>query len=169
MAIDLEVRGPFFVPFTLSAKKIKQIDTTQAKVFWGLAGTNAIAAKQGVYVFASKAGRGLRTIYIGKASKGFKQEIFQPAKLTHYALALSEGIKGLPCFFFVCPKENLKKVPARLCDEIETFLIQLAVQKNPDLRNDRKTKLAEWSITGLVRSKGKPSEKAKSFSKMIGM
>ena len=45
MAIDLEVRGPFFVPYTLSAKKIKQIDTKQAKAFWDPVGANALATK----------------------------------------------------------------------------------------------------------------------------
>ena len=169
MSTDLEVRGPFFVPYTLSAKKIKQIDTKEAKTFWDADETKAVGAKQGVYVFALKAAKGYRSVYIGKAGRSFKGEIFQPHKLKTYAHEFSEGAKGTPCFFFVCPKGMHKKVPIGICDEIETFMIQLAIQKNPRLRNDRKTKLADWSIAGLVRSTGKPSAKASAFAKLIGM
>ena len=169
MAIDLEVRGPFFVPYTLSAKRIKQIDSKEAKAFWELDGPKAVATKQGVYVFALKAAHGYRSVYIGKAGRNFKQEIFQPHKLKTYAHEFSEGAPGTPCFFFVCPKGNNNKVPADTCKEIETFLIQLAVQKNPRLRNDRHTTLAAWSSAGLIRSNGRPSATACSFSKLIGM
>lgn len=170
MATDLIVHGPFKIPFTLSNADIKCIETTDIKEFWSKEETSPFVRKQGVYVFAIQASKGFKPVYIGKATKGFRQEAFQSHKLAHYGRTLADGGKGTPVMFFVAPGDKLNKVPTKTCDEIETFMIQLAVRKNPELRNDRKTTLAEWSIRGLVRGgKGKTSKPAASFSKMIGM
>ncbi len=54
--------------------------------------------------------------------------------------------------------------------DLETFLIDVAVAKNPDLLNVKGTRRAEWSITGVVRAKkGKPSESATTFKAALGI
>jgi hypothetical protein len=169
MAKDFEVQGPYGVPYELTGAKIKRIRAEHVKGFWE---GNAldVAKKQGIYVFCMKAAKGYRPVYVGKATKSFKQEIFQPHKLNRYAQEFADGSKGTPCFFFIAPGGAQKKVSSSLCDEVETFFIQLAVQKNPNLANDKKTKLADWTIKGLVRSSvKKPPANAAAFRKMIGL
>jgi hypothetical protein len=90
--------------------------------------------------------------------------------LKKYNRAMANGEKGKPVMFFLAPDGKKNKVPRPICDEIETFLIQLAVQKNPNLMNDKKTALAEWSIRHLVRGgKGRPTARERSFGIMIGL
>ncbi len=56
----------------------------------------------GVYVFAIKAGRGYTPIYIGKATKTFKQECFTSDKVSrHYSECLGTWAKGKPVMFFL--------------------------------------------------------------------
>ena len=167
---ELCLLGAIDVPYSISdQKKTKFIESKDGKRFWQSPQGLAISAKSGVYVFAVRAGRGFRPIYIGKATRSFKSEVFKAHQIHHYNIALANTGKGTPCVFFICAPGSRKKVSRKLCGEIETFFIQLAVQKNPHLRNDRKTSLPEWVIAGLVRSKGKPSIAARDFAKMVGM
>lgn len=170
MTTDLLVHGPYVVPFRVSALGAKCVDKSEVKEFWAKTETAAFRPKHGVYVFALKAAKGFKPVYVGKATKGFGQEALHVTKLYHYNQALVDGGKGTPVMFFVAAGEGLNKVPAKTCDEIETFLIQLAIRKNPELRNIMKSRLADWSIKGLVRGgAGKPSITAVAFGKMIGM
>ncbi len=105
---ELCIEGPIAVPYSVSGpRKIKVIESIDSPRFWKETALLDIQAKTGVYVFAVRAAKGYWPIYVGKATKCFK--------------------------------------------------------------NDRKTTLPEWSIAGLVRSKGKPSRAAKNFAKMVGM
>lgn len=54
--------------------------------------------------------------------------------------------------------------------ELEDFLIQTAVTRNPNLLNVKGTKRANWSIAGIVRSGvGKPSEAAQELRRTLGL
>ena len=79
--------------------------------------------------------------------------------------------KGTPVMFFIARTDNKKKVPTPVIKDIEKFLIQSAVLKNPDVLNSHNTKnLPEWSIKGVIRSgKGKPSHKCQQFTLMMGL
>lgn len=170
MATDLIVSGPFEVPFRLSDARIKCIDTEHARAFWKKAEMEAFHGKHGVYIFATRAGKGFRPIYVGKATKGFKGECFTAHKLHHYAQALSNGNKGRPVMFFIAPPGKQNKVPTKAIGEIEELMIQFAVAKNPELRNKVGTRIADWTIKGVVRGgKGKPSKTAASFTTMMGI
>ncbi len=167
MATDLKLFGPFAVKCTDTRARVKQIDSSAE--FWA-AIPQEIPTKNGVYVFARRAGKGFQPIYVGKATKGFRQEALSPSNLKKYNRALANGERGTPVMFFVAPDGKKNKVPRPICDEIETFLIQLAVRKNPNLMNDKKTALAQWSIRGLVRGgKGRPKKDERSFGIMIGL
>jgi hypothetical protein len=170
MASDLVVSGPFEIPFTLSNANIKRIDTPQAKQFWEKAETAPFHLKRGVYIFATRAGKGFRPIYVGKATKGFKKECFTYHKLHHYGQMLCDGARGKPVMFFIAPPGRTTRVPANIIKEIEDLMIQFAVSKNPSLRNKMGTKLANWTIKGVIRGgKGKRSKTADSFTTMMGI
>lgn len=170
MSTDLIVSGPFDVPFSLSNAKIKCIDTQHARAFWAKVETQPFLTKQGIYVFSTRAGKGFRPIYVGKATKSFKSECFTSHKLHHYAQALSDGEKGSPVMFFIAAPGRINKIPAITIGEIEDLMIQFAVAKNPNLRNKVGTKVADWTIRGVVRGgKGKKSSAATSFTKMMGI
>lgn len=170
MSTELFVSGPFEIPFSLSDAGIKCIDAQQVKAFWAKAETSPFHLKQGVYVFARRAGKGFRPIYIGKSSKGFKGECFTAHKLHHYAQALSNGDKGKPVMFFIAPAGKGRKVAVKSLAEIEELMIQFGVAKNPLLRNKVGTKVADWSIKGVVRGgQGAKSATAKAFNTMMGI
>ncbi len=91
-------------------------------------------------------------------------------QLQHFNAVLSKGIKGTAVMFFVAPKDNKKKVPKKICDEIESMLIQSALYENPLLRNIQKTKVPAWGIDGVVRGrKGKPRKSESAFRRMMGI
>ena len=167
---ELIVSGPFDIPFTVTSAKIKCIDTPQAKAFWDKAETHPFHSKQGVYIFATRAGKGFKPIYVGKATKTFKKECFTTHKLHHYAQALCDGAKGRPVMFFIAAQGKINRVPASTIKEVEDLMIQFAVAKNPNLRNKIGTKVADWTIKGVVRGgKGKASRTALAFKTMMGI
>jgi len=166
----LETFGPVKIPF-VGVGKMKHIRDEHIAEFWGQAIARDMVKKQGCYVFALQASKGFVPWYVGKASKTFKQEIFTDHKIKKYNQLLWEGKKGTPVMFFVALPANLRKVPVKVINDMEKFLIQSAVLKNEDVLNTHNTKnLPEWSIKGVVRaSKGKPSAKSQVFKTMMGL
>ncbi|MDC6295462.1 hypothetical protein ACQZ32_25670 [Ralstonia pseudosolanacearum] len=170
MSANLIVSGPFDVPFTVSPAKIKCIDTPQARLFWQKTETAAFQLKQGIYIFATRAGKGYRPVYVGKATKAFKSECFTHHKLHHYAQALSNGEKGSPVMFFIALPGKVNKIPKKVIGEVEDLMIQFAAAKNPNLRNKIGTAAADWSIKGVVRGgKGAKTKAASAFTTMMGI
>lgn len=54
--------------------------------------------------------------------------------------------------------------------EIEDFLIQAGVAKNPNLQNVKGTQTPQWSIKGVIRNgSGKRSKAENEFVKMFGI
>lgn len=99
-----------------------------------------------------------------------KQECFHYHKLSHYNELLFQGKKGTPVFYFVVPKGTKKAVSAKIVDEIETFFIQTALTKHPDISNIQKTNLPKWTVKSVVRGgQGKPKKNATQFRKMMGL
>lgn len=168
MASDLKVYGPFDIDFDKNGK-VKRITTRHGNNFWALSELDALKLKQGCYVFGLRAARGFKPWYVGKASKGFKQETFTSHKLNHYNDALFRGNKGTPVLFFVAPFDNKRKVPTTELNHMEMELIQFAVKRNPDLCNVQNTKsVPQWTIKGVIRSaSGKPNATEKQFKKML--
>jgi hypothetical protein len=114
-----------------------------------------LAGECGCYVFAIKTGRGLEPIYVGKATKTFKQETFNPGNRHKYHAGFSEYAKGLPIIFFVVHPSQKGKKNEKEIGKIEQFLIQTGAAKNPGLQNVRGARRPKWSIRGVVRSNGK--------------
>jgi hypothetical protein len=99
-----------------------------------------------VYVFSIRAGRGIVPVYVGKATRRFRGEAFADHKRTHYSDALADYVRGTPVMFFVTWPEGRKARPGMITD-VEDFLIQTGVARNPDLRNIRGRGEKKWSIS----------------------
>ena len=152
MATDLKVYGPYDIAFS-SNGSAKRITTQNASDFWSRDEVAGLKLKQGCYVFCKRAGRGFVPWYVGKAGKGFKQEVFTDHKLKHYNDALFQGNRGTPVLFFIAPFNNVKKVHSGELSHMEKELIQYAVRRNPELRNVQNTNnMPQWSIKGVIRS-----------------
>ena len=144
----------------------RQVSAANGKAFWAV--HTGIATQAGCYVFAFKASKGYKPVYAGKATKSFKQEVFTPHKLNHFNTGLGHQKRGTPVLFFVCLNKTSGAVSESAIDEAESYLIQAGLAANADLLNDKKTKVATWSINGIVRSKaGKPSAAACELRKCI--
>ncbi len=54
--------------------------------------------------------------------------------------------------------------------KVETFLIQNALKKNPDLSNIKGTKQQRWSIKGVIRSgRGEATKESRLFKATLGL
>lgn len=171
MAKDLEIVGPFDIPFQRQLiGSAKHIGRPEVREFWTKPDAAAVASKQGCYVFALRASRGFRPLYIGKATKGMAKECFTHHKLAHFNQVLFQAPKGTPVMFFAVLPGTKCKVSAKTIDQIETFFIQTAVNHRPDILNVQKTNIPNWTVKGVVRGgAGKPPKNAVQFRKMMGI
>lgn len=160
--------GPLIVKAHRSRSGAKVIDKSTITAFW--TDYSEFKNERGVYVFGLRAGRGLTPGYVGEATKSFGQEVFTNDKLAKYGRFLAEYKKGNPILFFaVLPKKRGAPNATHIGD-LEDFLIQAALTKNPDLQNVQGTKQAEWGIRGVLRSgKGNPGAAAKALKSMLAL
>jgi hypothetical protein len=158
--------GPFDIPH----KKAAGGHCLYYKDFWDqTTDLKLIGEERGAYLFCIHAGKGFTPIYVGSATKSFRQECFNATNRNKYHEGLADYKKCRPVMFFIVHPKQKGKTNVKAIEEIETFLIQLASDKNPDGLNIKKTKGPRWSIKGVIRSRqGKPSESALQFRQAIG-
>ena len=162
-----EVHGPFRVP-TYNGKAAKIVDSEKLPAFWQ--GSGDLGGRRGCYVFAIRASKGIRPHYVGRATKTFKQEVFAPHKLEKYQRCLADIGKGTPVLFFLAPGAKKGKPNIKAIRELEDYLIQSAVTRNPDLLNVQGTDRANWGIAGVIRGPGgKPSDSARALKTTLGL
>jgi hypothetical protein len=139
--------------------------------FWSDDSTaHYLADKCGCYVFAIQTRRSLKPIYIGRATKTFRQETFNPNNKYKYQDGFSGYGVGTPVMFFVVHPNRKGKRNVKEIAQIEDFLIQTGVAVNPRLQNVRGAKGPKWSIQGVVRSgKGKRSEAESYFRRLFDL
>jgi hypothetical protein len=144
------------------------ITKNEIKDFWET--FSHLRNRKGCYVFGFHAAKGMKPMYVGKATKSFKGEVFQPHKLNKYYAALSKQSKGTPVLFFVCAPLGKGAPNKNQIGEIESFLIQAGLAANRALLNEKDTKPETWSIAGVVRGqRGKPSQAAQDFKKLMNL
>jgi hypothetical protein len=141
-----EIHGPFELDF----EKRPGGRTLTFEDFWSDNSASYLAEERGCYVFAIR-NKSLTPIYVGKATKTFKQETFNQANRHKYHNGFSEYAKGTPLMFFVVHPTQKGKTNSKQIGEIEDFLIQAGVAKNPDIQNVKGTGQPKWSIKGVVR------------------
>ena len=158
------VVGPFEVPLR-HGSRCGYIET-RCPDFWEK--HPEYRAKRGCYVFAMRAAKGYRPVYVGKTKKTFEKEIFESHKVAdHYTPALAKTGRGTPVMFFVIAPPKTGKTTIT---NLEKFLIKIGVAKNPELSNIQNRQEAEWGIKGiLLGGKGKKSKTAIQFSIMMGL
>ncbi len=148
--VTFEVHGPFEVPHERRAGgRFLLFDD-----FWAEDAKAAFLANgDGCYVFAMRTGGGLQPIYVGKAARtSFKVEAFNATNREKCRKGYSEYAVGRPLMFFVV-RATRKGQPNRyLINEIEDFLIQAGVAKNPNLQNVMGAQQPNWRIKGVIRS-----------------
>lgn len=161
------VHGPLDVPY-YQGKAAKAISSKDASEFWRQ--HSAWKKRRGCYVFSVRAGKGATPLYVGKATKSFGQEVFTNDKLAKYQHGLADYLKGTPVVYLLAAPNRKGAVNKKLISELEDFLIQNALLKNPDLLNVQGTHQAEFGISGVLRGgKGKPSAASRSFKSCIGL
>lgn len=159
-----------FGPFELTYENRKGGRTLVFDRFWS-EGSEAsfLASERGCYVFAIR-NRGLTPIYIGKATKTFRQETFNPSNRHKYHIGFSSYGKGTPLMYFVVHPASKGRTNAKQIAQIEDFLIQAGIVKNPDLQNIKGTQQPSWSIKGVLRSNaGKPNTQETQFKSLFGI
>lgn len=126
---------------------------------------------RGVYIYAIRTSEGATTpIYLGKATKGFAQECFNPANQTKYMNGLSKYREGTAVMFFIVHQSKRRQPNCKAIGEIEKRLIQLAEIKNPDLKNKQHRINGKWSIEGIVGNKrGHRTHPAKVLRNVLGL
>lgn len=156
-------------PFKLTYEKRNGGRTLSFRNFWKDSEASYLAAKRGCYVFAIR-NRALIPIYVGKATKSFKDETFNPANRHKYHDGFSEYGKGTPLMYFVAHPDQKGRTNETQIANIEVFLIQAGVAKNPDIQNVRGAQIPNWQIKGVIRSGvGKRSNAEADFRELFAI
>jgi hypothetical protein len=112
--------------------------------------------------------RGLTPIYVGKATKTFKQETFNESNKNKYKDGFSTYGRGTPLMYFIVHPTAKGPTNNKHIREIEDFLIQAGVAANPNLQNVQGIQRPNWNIKGVIRSgPGKPSDTEIKFRLMF--
>jgi hypothetical protein len=150
--------GPFKIP--LEKGKGGRYVVNGCLKFWEQ--HPGLSEERGVYVFAIRAAKGLRPVYVGKATKSFRRECFASHKIAnHYDPEIAKIGKGTPVMFLLVAPGKESQTQRRLITQAERFLIGLAQLKNPKLSNVQGKKPPAWGIKGVLRpGQGKPSGSA---------
>ena len=165
--VYFKVYGPFRVPTIKKANG--QMIETGCPEFWEQ--NPKVAHKRGCYIFAFRAAKGYKPIYIGLATRSFEQECFAQHKTgEHYNPALLDKQKGTSVMMFVALDRKAGPTNRKAMKQAEDYLIQTAFEKNPNLSNKRKKKVFRWGILGVLRSKkGKVRPSAKELKALLGI
>jgi len=129
-----------------------------------------IQSKTGVYIFAIRPSRSKRYIpyYVGQATKGFDQEVFEADKIVKYQNAFSKFARRTAVIFLVVSPTKRGPVNTKHIKQMEDNFIQVGFLVNPDIQNKQGAKQPNWAIRGVVRSRArKKSSSAKDFSEMF--
>lgn len=162
-----KVVGPFLVPFTNNPGG-KLISDPDVMSFWK--SHSKYSKRRGCYIFGMKTGRGAMPGYVGKTGKSFKKEAFGLHQLKKYHEFMTEYAKGHPILFFVMTPKSKGTPNHKKIREVEKYLIDLSMTRNPNLRNKQDTDTPDWGIQGMVRGKkGKTSSGTKDMRKMLGI
>jgi len=155
------IMGPYTIPFEVRpGGRFLLCDK-----FWKHHPT--VAMRKGCYVFAMR-NRGLTPIYVGQATISFKQETFNVANINKYMSGFLDYGRGTPLMYFVVHDVSTGPTNKKQITEVENFLIQAGVARNPDLQNAKGTQTPQWSIKGVIRSSvGKPTTSAKQFRSLF--
>ncbi len=160
-----EVHGPFPISF----EKRRGGRTLVFDDFWAdYAEASYLAGERGCYVFGVSSGGGETPIYVGRATRTFKQETFNRSNRHKFHNGFSEYAKGTPSLYFVAHPSQRGRTNTKEIRQIEDFLIQAGIARNPALQNVQGAQRPTWSISGVIRStRGRRSHSAVQFARLL--
>lgn len=132
-----------------------------------------LASACGCYVFAKRAGQGMKPWYVGQACKSsMANEALNAENRGKYNDIDS---KGTPVMFVIparTPKGKLRKRPSEplaSLDFLEKWLIAAAIERNPELINNKETRfLRNLHVVGLINAKkGESNGSSQALSKAL--
>lgn len=164
--MQYEIYGPFWSP-----RAQTEATGDNLRAFWDEVEVTVPGLPRaiGIYVFSTCHGETFTSWYVGKtnAKAGFRGEIFQDHKLSHYVQA-SERKRGYPAIHLIAKVEPVRgnfckasKRSGREIDELETVMIGMALRANPHVRNSKKTWFnRNCQVPGIIGGtvSGRPSE-----------
>jgi hypothetical protein len=164
-----------FGPFDLE-RDGDELAATALDDFWASEGGNLKLAKAiGVYILAVKASKNATPVpwYVGKTDKGFQQRLSEHGAT--YRKILTGSTTGTLQLFLIArqsPSGTAHRKPAKnalgTIDKLETLLIGSCLNKNKDLRNDKKKKLWEMRVPGFLGdTQDNMTADAKGLSQML--
>ena len=163
--------GEFEIP-----RRGSTIDKSELSTFWDSVESTEywLSNAVGCYLFAIRAGAGIRPWYVGRSTTGFRKECFASHKLVHYTEVIAEMGKGTPVMILVArltATENFARaVPRNEIDFVEKQLIYRALERNPDLKNVMNKKFKGVSIPGFMNNpKGPPTKGASALASTLGL
>jgi hypothetical protein len=108
--------------------------------------------------------------YVGKATRGFGQEVFTDRNCRLYAEALDLAGRGTPVIYFVVlPSGARGPTNLRAIGRLEDLLIRDCGGQNSRLRNRQNVSIYKHVISGVMNSgQGKPSQAAKVVRTLTG-
>jgi hypothetical protein len=171
--MNFDVAGPFEI--TRHGKKKIIIEQSMGDLRVHLARREpGLSGACGCYVFAIHTSKGYRPYYVGQASKrSILSEALNPSNREKYNKACSES-KGKPVIFFLpklTPKGRYRKTgrPSAAIDFLERWLIAAAIEKNPNLINNKLTRfLRKIHVVGIFNAKkGQPPRASQQLNKVL--
>jgi hypothetical protein len=164
--INLNVFGPLEIKKNKAGKSYT-IENSNIKNFWE--DYMEFSEKQGIYVFALKAGKGFTPWYVGKTNNSFNNECFHSSKLVKYNNLIMKR-KGKPVLFFICKEGNRIVMNQYILKQMEEFFIQCGFSRNKNLLNIIGKPKYHWSVKGVINTtQGQPERAAKLFNKCLGL
>ena len=131
-----------FGPFEIPCKQLKKVRNIPMK--WPEEWNDGLLAefknRKGCYVYAIKAGKGVRPWYAGKTTTAFKSEAFTADKVVRYNEVLSDLKRGKPVMYFVSPDKGSSQ---KIIDALEKYLIYFVYRKNPQAKQIQHV---DWSV-----------------------
>ena len=178
--MQYQIFGEHQLPRTKVARGHMALDLSRKaqKLFWDNvdADNKGLSTGRGCYIFATRAGGGIKPWYVGQSKGPFRNEVFADHKQKHFNTAFNEVKRGTPVLLLIArctsmgklSKVNLAKSEA---DFIEKMLISHALTQNPYLINTRDTRFPrELKIPGLLNSsRGKQSSSVKALRTTLGV
>lgn len=166
-------------PFSLEKGQngLPKLDKESKKKFWENISLQypGLSEACGCYVFAIKAGKGVKPWYVGKTGKQvLSKEVFTPHKEKIFQSVVAKR-KGTPILFFIPLLTNQNRFSKkrntnhRGISFLENLLIGACINKNSRLSNVQKTKyLREMVVPGFLNSpKRKYSREEREFVRTI--
>jgi hypothetical protein len=179
------VFGPFEMPRNTNGRIA--FDRQARKRFWQSVESEheGLSSGCGCYIVAAAGGNGAKPHYVGLTiRRSFKQECSARHVIEHFNEVIRERPNLRPQLFLIAkltPTRRFAK-PSR-SDRVnitfaahadikflENYLIGLALDRNPQLRNQQKTKyLTSLHVEGFLNTgRGKPNPSASSLRKLLG-